>query len=314
MTCPKCGTPVKSAGGVRHCTHCGWAESTELTARVPVVVVGPHGKALGRPVCSALLESDRCVLIGGVTRPNSSLPSRTAGGALIAGSFSSLTRELGIPAHVRDDVVVLYATQGGQVLPRMQEAHREGFMRHAVGSTDLPDEARQCMEHLAAFGSVVLWARNFSKAATYTDWLAESTAKVLEDYDSAVLDRHHSQKVGPLSGTALMYAESIARGRGLDPSKVVQRGGARPGAQREESDIPVAGFRLGGLPGEHEIFFANQHNLLTIGQRAYACASFAQDAILAIRWCAVLPLPGRRVRTMRDVMGLPDPANFHAWK
>ncbi|MEK7188969.1 MAG: dihydrodipicolinate reductase C-terminal domain-containing protein [Patescibacteria group bacterium] len=321
MTCPECGTLVKSVGGVHHCTHCGWADSTELTARVPVIVVGPYGKALGSRVCTAIRESSACMLFAGVTRPNGDTARRSddLGGAVAAGSFSSLERKVGV-AGVQEEGVVLYATQGGKVLSRMQEAIQHGFHRHAIGSTDLPVATVAYLKEMALRGELVLYAPNFSILATYTDWVVEVSAQVLRDYDAGVEERHHRRKAGPISGTALMYAASIARARGLDPDAVIQRGGARPGTERERSDISVSGLRIGGIPGEHEVFFGGDHDMFGLVQRAYSAMSFAVGAIPALVWCARRPLgpqeddSGRRVHTMRDVMGLPDPAHMSNWK
>ncbi|MBI2050786.1 MAG: hypothetical protein HYT31_03185 [Parcubacteria group bacterium] len=289
--------------------------------KIPVIVVGPYGKALGRPVCRAILESEACAFVGGVTSPNGGVVQRSQelGGVAVAGSFASLARESSAFVSNRDGTVVLYATKGDQVLKRMQEAVQNGFKRHVVGSTDLPPATVQYLKEMAVRGELVLDAPNFSPAATLVDWTAEVWAKVFPGYDAGVTDKHHNRKAGPLSGTALMYARSIARGRGLDPEAVIQRHGARPGAERKESDISVTGHRLGGLPGEHEVYFAGQHDLLVLEQRAYSTVSFALGALLAIMFCSPLssgPVAGGfegKVYRMRDVMRLPNPANMHIW-
>ncbi|MBI4122697.1 MAG: hypothetical protein HY462_01735 [Parcubacteria group bacterium] len=292
------------------------------SSKIPMIVVGPYGKALGKPVCGAILESEECALVGGVTSPNggAAQQSETLGGVTVAGSFSALEREQSIPYHGRNDVVVLYATQGDQVLSRMQEAIRHGFHRHVVGSTDLPYVTKRYMEEMAIRGELVLHGPNFGRFATVTDWVIEVLAHILPDCDNGVTDKHHRGKVGALSGTALMYAASLARSKGLDPDVVIKRGGARPGSERQESDISVAGHRLGGLPGEHEVYFADGDGLIEITQRAYSRAGFALGALSAVVWAARRTLGprhedlSRKVHTMRDVWRLPNPVNMGNWQ
>ncbi len=330
MNCSECGHTLDERGVCRHCgeasVYKGPSTSRTLSrgeksAKIPVVVVGPYGKALGGPVCRAILESDECALVGGVTSPNGGVVQRSEelGGVAVAGSFASLMRELGVPMSSLEDTVVLYATQGGQVLSRMREAVQHKFRRHVMGSTDLLDATKKYMEEMAIRGELVLNAPNFSGDAVLVDWTAEIWSKILPDCDAGVSEIHHKRKTGPISGTALMYAKSIARGRGLDPEAVIQRGGARPGKEREMTDISVSGLRLGGIPGEHEVFFGGQHGLVGLVQRAYSTASFAVGALSAITWIARLFLrsaddPPGRVYTMRDVMHLPDPAHLHSWE
>ena len=87
--------------------------------KIPVIVVGPNGKKLGRPVVSALAESEECELIGGVTNPKGGFAQQIVGGVAVAGSFSALLRGPSLVISL-SNTVVFYAVK--------PEAHLNVFL------------------------------------------------------------------------------------------------------------------------------------------------------------------------------------------
>ncbi|MBI1961715.1 MAG: hypothetical protein HYS45_03385 [Parcubacteria group bacterium] len=276
------------------------------SSKVPVIVVGPNGKKLGRPVVSALVESDDCVLVGGVTRPNQGVVERITGGhgAVIAGSFAALARESPVET-LPDSTVVFYAVKGDDLIAPLKDAVAAGFRTHVIGSTAIPDITHEAMRNFADNGQVVLEAPNFSEEAVVGDWVVEKVAAALRNHDAGVQEVHHGEKADVPSGTARMWGESIARGRGQRSDTVflgAPGAGGQFGRRSDVHDVHIVSRRLGGVPGEHEAMFASQYGALIVTQRAYSSKGFAQGALRAMRWAAGQEKPS--FYTMRDVMGL----------
>ncbi len=108
---------------------------------------------------------------------------------------------------------------------------------------------------------------NMSPAVNLTFALAELAARRLKDFDVHVHEAHHSAKKDAPSGTALRYAERIARARG----------GAMP---------PVTSVRAGDIVGDHTVLYAGPHERVELTHRAHSRALFAAGALKAAAWAA----------------------------
>ena len=113
---------------------------------------------------------------------------------------------------------------------------------------------------------------------------------------------HHRDKVDAPSGTALLLAQSAAKGRGstLKELSRFDRMGDHPEG-REEGTIGYASLRGGSVAGDHMVIFATEGERLELGHRAESRAIFARGAVKAAEWLAGKPA-GRY--TMQDVLGL----------
>lgn len=269
-------------------------------SKIPVVVVGPHGKKLGKPVCDALLAAqEEFRLVGGVVRSLRALSDDVPGNPLITRRFPSLNVEL---CSELDQVVVFYAVKGDDLLAPLKDAVAERFRRHVIGSTAIPRTTSEVMEDFASNGKTIVVAPNFSEEAVVAGWLAEQAAWMLRSHDAGVHEIHHNRKADAPSGTATMIAESIARGRGLNANAVLYGSPVGDAALGWHNDVYVTSQRLGGVPGEHIATFAGPHGTLAITQRAYSSQGFAVGALRAIRWAASQPEPG--LYGMRNVLGV----------
>ncbi len=108
---------------------------------------------------------------------------------------------------------------------------------------------------------------NMSPAVNLTFALAELAARRLEGFDVHVHEAHHSAKKDAPSGTALRYAERIARARG----------GVMP---------PVTSVRAGDIVGDHTVLYAGPHERVELTHRAHSRVLFAAGALKAAAWAA----------------------------
>ncbi|MFD1611600.1 4-hydroxy-tetrahydrodipicolinate reductase [Sphingomonas tabacisoli] len=171
-----------------------------------------------------------------------------------------------------------------------------------IGTTGLQPEHHATIDE-AAKAIAVLQSANTSLGINLLRGLIEQAAARLgPDWDIEVLEMHHRHKVDAPSGTALLLAQSAAKGRGstLQELSRFDRISEHPHA-REEGTIGYASLRGGSVAGDHMLIFAGEGERIEFGHRADSRAIFARGAIRGAEWLKDQPA-GRY--TMVDVLGL----------
>ncbi|MFF0920895.1 4-hydroxy-tetrahydrodipicolinate reductase [Rhizobium leguminosarum] len=173
---------------------------------------------------------------------------------------------------------------------------------HVIGTTGcLPDDNAKIAA--AARHARIVKSGNMSLGVNLLSVLAEQAARALDpdDWDIEILEMHHKHKVDAPSGTALLFGEAAAKGRGIDlASKSVRVRDGHTGA-REAGTIGFATLRGGSVIGEHSVLFAGEGEIVTLSHSAADRSIFARGAIKAALW-ARDKKPG--LYSMLDVLGL----------
>ena len=170
-----------------------------------------------------------------------------------------------------------------------------------VGTTGLQPEHVAKIEE-AARQVAVIQAPNTSLGINLLKQLVqEATSRLGPDWDIEILEMHHRHKVDAPSGTALMLAQSAAKGRGstLQQLSRFDRIGEHPHA-REPGTIGYASLRGGSVAGEHVVILAAEGERLELGHRADSRMIFARGALAAARFLAGKPAG---LYSMQDVIG-----------
>ncbi len=112
---------------------------------------------------------------------------------------------------------------------------------------------------------------------------------------------HHRQKVDAPSGTALLFGEAAAAGRGIALQERAVRVRDGQTGPRPAGDIGFAALRGGSVVGDHTAVIAGEGERIELTHRAESRDIFARGAIAAALW-AFDKKPG--YYTMTDVLGL----------
>ena len=261
-----------------------------------VAVCGATGR-MGRELARVAAADEAVELVGGVAHSVITDPgARDAGYPRICppGEAAGILREA--------DALVDFSTP--QALKQLLDRHREGLAGRAVvvGTTGLGAEVEEQLDAAAAV-SPVLVAANFSVGVNVLVALVERAARALQSYDAEVVEVHHRRKEDAPSGTALVLAEALARGRDVALEDVRRDGrSGRPGA-RPAGEIGLHAVRGGGVAGEHHVHLLGDDERLELAHVALDRGLFARGALVAARWLAGRE-PGRY--TMAQVLGLDD--------
>jgi 4-hydroxy-tetrahydrodipicolinate reductase len=170
-----------------------------------------------------------------------------------------------------------------------------------VGTTGLTPEHHKMIED--ASGKIaVIYAPNTSLGINLLkDLVEQATARLGPDWDIEILEMHHRHKVDAPSGTALMLAQSAAKGRGSTIQELSRfdRISEHPHA-REPGTIGYASLRGGSVAGEHVVILATDGERVELGHRADSRKIFARGALAAARFLVGKPAG---LYSMRDVIG-----------
>jgi len=147
-----------------------------------------------------------------------------------------------------------------------------------------------CQQHHSA----LLYASNFSVGVNVFFALNKMLAKLmapLKDYDVAIEEIHHTQKLDAPSGTAITLAEGII----AHSDKVGWKLGNAP-----KDEIPIEAKRIGDVAGIHSITYRSEGDTIEIKHSAPSRKGFAIGAVMAAEWIA-----GKKgIFTMNDVLGI----------
>lgn len=123
----------------------------------------------------------------------------------------------------------------------------------------------------------IFYSANMSVGVAILVELAKTTARLMNDADIEIIDRHHNRKVDAPSGTALMLADAIKEVR-KDAEYVMGRNGYE---KRKKNEIGIHAIRMGNIFGDHEVIVGTDTQTISIKHEVHDRALFAEGALVA---------------------------------
>ncbi len=251
---------------------------------IRVGVIGAAGR-MGQLVCRAVADADDLVLAAAVDRSHVGRP------------IGSLIGRPGIDVPISDELDrLLEAT----VEVAVDFTHPEVVMdtiawcvSHAVnlvvgtsGITEPDLEAVRRMLGDEGGESNVIVVSNFALGAVLMQRFAAMAARIFPAVE--IIELHHDGKADAPSGTALVTAERLARGRAAPyrGPTVESVAGSRGG---DLEGVRIHSVRLPGLVAHQEVIFGGQGQTLTIRHDSTDRSSFMPGVLLAVRAVATTP-------------------------
>lgn len=116
-------------------------------------------------------------------------------------------------------------------------------------------------------------------------------------FDVEIVEKHHNLKKDAPSGTALYLADAVNEGADGRYKYVYDR--SRRSEKRPQDEIGISAVRGGNIPGDHDVIFAGEDEVVTFSHRAYSKSVFAKGAVqAAVYMCG----KGPGMYTMQDVI------------
>jgi len=166
--------------------------------------------------------------------------------------------DTGIFRHGEPEVIVDFSNR--EVLKTTIELAAQFGAGMVIGTTALSQSDFATLKTLSQKVPVVQ-SYNFSTGINILKMILREFSPLLEGFEAEVIETHHSGKKDAPSGTALMLKDATGR------------------------DLPIHSLRVGGVPGDHSIVFANEGEVIEITHRAISRKVFAIGALTAARFC-----------------------------
>jgi 4-hydroxy-tetrahydrodipicolinate reductase len=103
----------------------------------------------------------------------------------------------------------------------------------------------------------VVQSYNFATGINILKIILREYTPLFQDWDLEITETHHNKKKDAPSGTAILLRDATGR------------------------DCPTHSLRLGGVPGDHSVLFANEGEVVTFSHRSIARSVFAIGALRA---------------------------------
>lgn len=265
-----------------------------------IALQGAAGR-MGRALTRIVHESDEAELFGGLEHPDSAHLGQDMGELAGIGPLGIRIEQDPEALFAGADAVIDFSTPALTVAAA-QRAARHGTA-YIVGTSGIgPDD----IAALRAAGeeTVVVQGYNMSLGVNLVAALVRQVAaKLGPDFDIEILEMHHRMKVDAPSGTAVLFGEAAAEGRGVELPAVRDAGRDGITGRRVPGHIGFAALRGGNVVGEHTVIFAGEDERIELSHRATNRDIFARGALRACLWAAEQQ-PG--FYTMSDVLGLGD--------
>ncbi|MDR1049287.1 MAG: 4-hydroxy-tetrahydrodipicolinate reductase [Synergistaceae bacterium] len=135
-----------------------------------------------------------------------------------------------------------------------------------AGTTSLSEGDLSSLKRLSEQVPVVQ-SFNFAAGVTVLKMILRDFSPLLSDWDMEIVETHHNKKKDAPSGTAILLRDAAGR------------------------PAVTHSLRLGGVPGDHAVCFANEGETLSFSHRALSRGVFALGALRAALFASKAP-PG----------------------
>ena len=263
-----------------------------------LVVAGAGGR-MGRMLVQTIAQTDGAALCGALEHPDSAAIGQDAG--VLAG-----VGEVGVPISAdrlsvlaKADGVIDFTVPASTIALAADAA--QARIVHVIGTTGF---AADDLAKIAAAArhAIIIRSGNMSLGVNLLAGLVKKVAGTLgAEYDVEILEMHHRNKIDAPSGTALMFGEAAAKGRGIDLADNSVRVRDGHTGVRPAGAIGFQSLRGGTVVGDHDVTFAGPGERVVLSHKAEDRGIFARGAVRAALWGRGKK-PGEY--TMADVLGL----------
>ena len=125
--------------------------------------------------------------------------------------------------------------------------------------------------------------------------------KIPSNYKIGISDNHHKQKVDYPSGTALMLANAVSRGKNKDLKSIKGKVFLNKSGSLQKNRINFFITRKGNTIGRHSVNFNNNIENIELNHTAFSRDLFADGALNAAVW---ISKKSKGLFNMQDILGL----------
>lgn len=168
------------------------------------------------------------------------------------------------------------------VLPHIQLAAKKGI-NVVIGTTGWGEHKENIRSIVEEYGIGVVYGSNFSIGMQMTFRAVKELATLLnyvDEYDVAIHEYHHTNKVDSPSGTGLSLASILVDS--IDRKKNIERNTVQEKIAKDS--LHITSTRLGSVVGKHIVTADSSFDQIEIIHNAKTRTGFALGALRAALW------------------------------
>jgi len=125
--------------------------------------------------------------------------------------------------------------------------------------------------------------------------------KIPNNYQIGISDNHHKMKVDYPSGTALMLANAVSKGKNKNLESIKGKTFLNKRGSLQKNKVNFFVIRKGKTIGKHSVLFDNQRENIELKHTAFSRDLFADGALNAAIW---ISKKNKGLFNMQDMFGL----------
>jgi 4-hydroxy-tetrahydrodipicolinate reductase len=153
-----------------------------------------------------------------------------------------------------------------------------------IGTTGFNKEQNNLIKRLSKT-IPIFKSGNMSLGVNLLEYIVNFLSKKIPaEYQIGISDEHHKQKIDYPSGTALMFANAIAKGKKKELELIKGRFFLNKKGNPKKNKINFYITRKGNTIGKHSINFNNKIESIELNHTAFSRELFADGALKAALW------------------------------
>jgi 4-hydroxy-tetrahydrodipicolinate reductase len=250
-------------------------------AEMKIGIAGAAGR-MGLALARTVAGTAGCKLVGGIEAKGSVALGRDLGELAGIGQAGARISDDAAALFAAADAVIDFTTPAACLVHAALAA--QGRKAYIVGTTGLGAKHFAALEKAARHIAIVQ-GYNMSLGVNLIAALVRQIAAKLDaDFDIEIVEMHHRLKVDAPSGTAILFGEAAAAGRGAKLAALADRGRDGVTGPRQRGHIGFASLRGGNVVGDHAVIFAADDERIELHHKAADRAIFARGAVRAALW------------------------------
>jgi 4-hydroxy-tetrahydrodipicolinate reductase len=170
-----------------------------------------------------------------------------------------------------------------------------------IGTTGFTDKQNKLIKNYSK-RIAIFKSGNMSLGVNILEYITKIIAnKIPNNYMIGISDIHHKNKIDYPSGTALMFANAIAKGKGKNLKSLTGKSFINNRGKLNNKKINFFITRKGSTVGKHAVEFNNNLEKIEMKHEAFSREIFADGALNAAAW---ISKKNKGLYDMQDMLNL----------
>jgi len=209
------------------------------------------------------------------------------------------TQKNNIEAFKKTDVIIDFSRPKASL--EILNYAKKFNKRVVIGTTGFTEKqnnlVKNCSRKIAIFKS-----GNMSLGINLLEYIVSILSKKIpNDYQIGISDDHHRKKIDYPSGTAIMLAKAVSRGKNKNLKLIKGKSFLNKKGNLEKNKINFFITRKGNTIGKHSVLFDNKIENIELKHTAFSRELFADGALNAAIW---ISKKNKGLFDMQDMFGL----------